>query len=412
MATLINEERMIEEHAQKYEERVHNPLRRYNDKTFTPTRYWHIKGSKTALDKGWGGSNGIVGSNSSIRYVMIDNLPLCGIESILPQIQMGNAGLDTTYEGEAITLDGTIRPLENDFFMITYLKTPWIFRVSSVEYDKLASNSIFKIQFVLEYIDATKVEELMAQTVGEYHCILENIGTDQKCIVEKTDMVRIDKINDMYNQIADSYITYYYNQRYNCFLADFENGKRLYDPLQEVFISKHRLFTQRNQIDGIVLPGQFNDRQRELKYQKSIYRYIELKREDYLTNFGYTVFVGASNPQTSFSHWVDRDVFVLDIPRMHQDGMPYAVLSDQFVDTIRMNGPAPTIQADLIKRYVRGESIGLSDIDLSLHNEILNMDYADLEVFFFTPIIMYIIRDTIKNKLARIKRTDNVEYFE
>lgn len=412
MATLINEQRMIENQATMYEERVHTPLRKYNDKSWTPTRYWHIHGGKTTLDQGYGGSAGVIGPTSSLRYVVINNLPLSGIETIVPQVQSGDYGIDTSYESEAITLDGTIRPFENDFFMITYLKTPWIFRVTKVEYDKLASDSIFKIQFVLEYVDAGKIDELMAQTLREYVCIWANIGTDEKCIIEKADAGKIEKINDMYAQIADSYINFYYNRRYNCFLADFIDGTKLYDPLQEMFISKHRLFTQKNQIDGIVLPGQFNDKQRELKYQKSIYRYVELKRREYLTNFGYTVFAGCTNPQTAFSAWLDNDVFILDIPRIPQDKMPYYILSDEFVNIIKMNGETPSVQAELIKRYVRGENLGLSDIDLSLHNEILNMDSANLEVFFFTPIIMYIIHTILKEHLKRRKNFGGSDYFD
>lgn len=410
MAIKINEEKMIEQHAQMYEERVHSPVRRFTDKTFTPCRYWHINGDKTTLDRGWKSSSGVVGKTSSIRYNLIDNLPLCGIETILPQIQSGEAGLDTSYEGEAVTMDGTIRPYENDFFMITYLKSPWIFRVTSVEYDNLVSSSIFKIQFTLEYIDATKVDELMKQTVKEYVCIIENIGTDERCIIEKSEINKIDKINVMYDQIKDTYINFYYNERYNCFLADFENGFKLYDPFHDEFISRHRLLTHKSQIDGIVLTDQFKDSRREIKYQRTIYRCVELKRIEYLNTFGFNVFDGITNPQTAFCRWRDRSVSILDVP-LHGQPHTHTILSDEFVDAVKLNGPVSTIHADLIKRYLRGDELVLSDIDLSLHDDILDMYDANLEVFFIAPIIMYIIRQIIHVGLTRSKDAGSAEHF-
>lgn len=410
LATLINEEQMIIDQAQQYEERMHSPLRRYRDQEFTPCRYWHIKGENTTLDKGWGDSAGVIGKNAALRYVMIDNLPLCGIETIIPQIQNDDFGLDTSYEGEATTKDGTIRPYENDFFMINYVKSPWIFRVTKVEYDKLASADKYKIQFTLEYINAEKVDALMKQTVGEYHCILENIGTDKKCIVERMDAVRIGALEKMYAELVDSFITLYHNKRYNCFLADFGNGEKLYDPFQEEFITKHRLLTRRGQIDGLVLSGQFQDAHRELKYQKSIYRYVELRKHGMLTTFPYIVIPGSANRQTAFSQWMDSSIRILDIPMVNGIEQ-HNILSEEFIDVIQNDFPTQNTRADLIKRYLREDSIDISSIDLNLHNEFLTTDIADLEGFFFTPILMYVIKDTINTKLARKEDHHEVEYF-
>ena len=405
MAIKIDETRMVRENSELYEERIHTPLRRFSDKTFTPTRYWHIKGDETVLDGGWGHSSGTVGPNSSLRYVAIDNLPLCGIETILPQLQSGDSGLDTTYEGEASTMDGTIRPLENDYFMITYLKAPWIFRVTAVEYDNLVSNAVFKIKFVLEYIDSTKVEELMRQTVEEYACIIENIGTDERCILRKSDMDRVSKITEMYDQIADTYKNLYYNERYNCFLGDFENGMKLYDPLQAEFINRHRLFTAKNQIDGVVLSDQFKDPKRDFKYQRSIYRFVELRRMDYLSTFGYMVFPGKSNPQTAFCKWLDSSVMILDMPRT-MVCPNYFILSEEYVAAVTNNTETSSEQAELIKRFVRSEELDVSDISLHLHDYILRSADENLEIFFMTPIIMYIIRQIIHDRLKKVDHED------
>lgn len=409
MAIKINEERMIEEHALKYEERVHSPIRRFTDKTFTPTRYWHIKGNQSTVDGGWGDVHSLIGPNSPTRYTMIENLPLCGIETLQPQIDTGEIGMDTKVEGDAITMDGTIKPYPNDFFMITYLKEPWIFRVTSVEYDTISSDSTYKIQYVLEYIDSEKVEQLMRQTVGEYTTVLENVGTDEQCIIETGVYESLKKINAMYDQMLETYLTFYYNQRYNCLLGDFFGGK-IYDPLQEEFITKHKLFDRKGQVGSITLVQQFEDRERAIKYHKSIYRYIETKKKELLSNFKYGVFTGADNPQTAFARWMDAGVKVLEIYKDPQF-MVYEILSDEMVDMIRYNAGMTSPHADLIRHYLRSEELLPEDIDLSLADAMMDLDTANLEVFFFTPIILYIIKGVVSDTMKKQKRTDTVGHF-
>lgn len=412
MAIKLNEERMITNNMTLYEERVHSPIRRFTDKTFTPVRYWHIKGNETTVDSGWGDVESIIGPNSPIRFQMIENLPLCGIEQIIPQVQQDTeTGLDVTYEGEASTMDGTLRPFQNDFFMISYLKTPMIFRVTSVEYDAIASDAIYKISYSLEYIDSDKVEELMNQTVREYSFILENVGTEERCIIESSEMEVVNRVNDIYDKISETYLALYHNERYNCFLGNLPGGMRLYDPFQEVFIRKHKLFTKRNQIDGLVLMEQFSDPQREIKYQKSIYRYMELRKSSYLNNFKYVTFIGATNPQTAFYRWVDASIQIVDIPRNIEDLSTYTILSDEFVDAIRLNGPTATPQAELIKRFARNEVILPEDIDPEMHDAILDADAGNLEIFFLTPILLYIMKTVVENSMSKKKRTDEVDRF-
>lgn len=415
MATKIDEQQMIVGNALAYESRIHSPLVRFTDKTFTPTRYWHIAGDRSLVDGGYGDVEQVIGPNSPIKYRMIENFPLCGIEPIAPQIQNNDNVLDTTFEGEATTYGRTLKPLENDFFMIAYLNEPWIFRITAVEYDNLVSSDKYKIQYTLEYIDSMKVEELMRQTLRTYKCIIENIGTDKRCIIETGEMDRIKKIEDMYDQMVDTYITFFYNSRYNCFLGDFGNGMRLYDPLQELFVSKHQLFTKKTQIDGLVFIEQFNDPRRKIKYQKSVYRFMELCRIDYLTRFPYTVFDGRINPQTAFHRWLDPGVVILDIPHTNDvlNHVPhYNIFSDEVVDAIKADRPLPTIHADLIRRFVRCENLTIDDIDLTLHDAILRIDDNNLEVFFITPLILYIIRTIIDNSTKKERRTDEISYFD
>ena len=55
-----------------------------------------------------------------------------------------------------------------------------------------------------------------------------------------------------------------------------------------------------------------------------------------------------------------------------------------------------------MKKYLRNEEeMTLMDIHKDLLDELLNLDDANLEIFFFTPIILYIIKYTVSEYLKK-----------
>ena len=391
---------MIEDNILLYEEKLKSPIRRFIDKSFVPVRYFHIKSNDTTVDKGWQDVEEILGKSSPIKFQKIDNLPLYGLETLMLQLQTTDQGLDTSFESEATIMAGTIIPLENDYFMITHLKDSYIFRVTSVDYDSISSVPCYKIGYILEYIDNEKAQDLENQTKAEFTCILENIGTDERCIIEKDLDLKLKAIDEMYAQIADTYLTFYYNERYNCLLGDFGNGLKLFDPFQIEFINRNKIFTRKRQIDSLFMTEQFEDPRRKIKYQKSIYHFFETQRMEFLSNFDYTVFPGMNNKQTSFYRWLDRSIMIVDIPKMINPTDHYSVMTDLFMESIRLNGPIESKWGKLIQAFARKEEITPNDIDLGLADEIMLLDDANLEVFFYTPIILYILKDVISKQLT------------
>lgn len=399
MATQISEQKMIDESLLLYEERLKSPIRRFTDKTFMPVTYFHINSKDTTSDFGFNDVAEIIGSDSPIKYQKILNFPLYDMEALNLQLDQGDQGLDSTFESQATVMAGTIIPLQNDFFMINHLKDPYIFRIKSVEYDTVTSAPCYKIEYALEYIDTEKEEQLNEQTKSEFTCILENIGTDERCIIEQSENERLKKIDAMYDEIADAYITFYYNERYNCLLGDFGNGMKIFDPFMIEFINEHKLFSKKNRIDNLVMTEQFGDPRRRIKYQKTIYRFFELQDLSKLSTFDYIVFRGTTNPETAFSRWLDDSVVILDIPKDITAVTRFSIMDTKFAECIRVNGPTDSKYADLIQRFARKEEITIDEIDLSLSDELLSLDDANLEVFFFTPIILYIIKEVVTKQL-------------
>lgn len=194
MAIFVNEQRMIEENTFQYEERIKSPTSRFVDTTPTFTTYYHIDIDETTTDTGFIDVASIIGHRSPIRFNKIENFPIYGLDQIVLQIQEEEAGLDGNYEGEATILPSTIKPLQNDFFIIPILKDAFVFRVTDIQYDTIMPDNFYKINFKLEYIDYDKIDEIEKQKTEEYVCVLENIGTESNCILEKSSFTKIKEI--------------------------------------------------------------------------------------------------------------------------------------------------------------------------------------------------------------------------
>ena len=101
LSTLINEQKMIEDNILLYEQKLKSPIRRFIDKSFVPVRYWHVKSKDTTVDKGYGDVAEILGKDSPIKFQLIENLPLYGLDQMILQLNTSDQCLDSSFESEA-----------------------------------------------------------------------------------------------------------------------------------------------------------------------------------------------------------------------------------------------------------------------------------------------------------------------
>ena len=265
MGMFINEQRMIEDNLFKYENRLKSPVSRFIEQTPTFVTYYHLNNDSTTVDDGFKDISSLIGFRSPLRFNKIESFPLYGIEQIVLSLQEMDQGLDTSYESEAIIVPGSIKPLPNDFFIIPFLKDPYLFRVTEINYDTIMPDNYYKIGFKLEYLEDEKVENIENQVKEKYTCILQNIGTENNCIIELESKGVLDKIDAMYDDIASTYKALFYNDRHNCFLGEIGPGMYLYDPFQTQFINEHQIFNKKNDLTCLMLTDQFTDSKRRIK---------------------------------------------------------------------------------------------------------------------------------------------------
>ena len=395
MAIILNEERFIDDNVALLDERIQSPIARFIEQTPTFVTYYHININESTSDEGFNDVDSVLGSTSPIKYQKINKFPIYGLEQVITQLQDTEVGIDVSYEGEAVILPNTIKPLPNDYFTIPYVGETVLFRITEINYDNIRPDNFYKIMFKLDAIDEDKSKNLNDQVYDKYTCVFENIGSENRCIIQEGFKEQLDKIDKLYSDMTNLYISIFYNERYNVILGEMNTGFLLYDPFMSHFINKHQLFKKKTTLDTIYLEeDHVSDNKKKLKYERSIYRFFERRDVSLIKPFYYTIFKGTTRQESAFYKWSDDTIFVVDLLSEYGTDNTYRIFPDMTIDTIKMNGPTQSKYLSLIKKFVRNEKVSIYDIDLSLNDELINLD-ANLEMFFITPLLLYIIKESI-----------------
>lgn len=398
MAMIINEEQMVNQNIFNFEDRLNSPVVRLLDQTPTFVTYYHVNVNESTSDEGFHDAESIIGSRSPLRYQKVEKFPIYGLDQIILQLQDTEAGLDTSYEGEATILPNTIKPLPNDFFVISYLDGNYIFRVLEINFDTIRSDNFYKIRFCIEYNDENKLNDLNELVHDKYTCVLENIGTENKCIIQHDYKEKLDQIDTMYSDMVSLYLSLFYNEKHNVVLGELPDGRTLYDPYMTEFINVHGLVNRKSSLSTILLENQIVDSKFKLKYERSLWRMVERRDARQMKPCFYITYQGIAKKESTFYRWKDPSIMVLDIPAELIPEQSERIFSDLFVETVRCNGPVTTSYASLFKKFIRDEDISIYDIPLNMNDELMRLD-ANLEMFFMTPVLLYIIKETIRNFL-------------
>ena len=402
MGFLINEEKLMEDNIFKFENRLNSQLTRFLDKSPVFVTYYHVNVNETTTDEGFRDIESIIGNRSPLRFQKIENFPMYGLDQVVLAIQDSEQGLDTEYSGEAVILPNTIKPLQNDIFKINHVKGSFLFRVTEVQYDNIRPDNYYKINFRFEWLDDEKADKLDEQVEENFSCILQNIGTEENCLIQEDYYKQLKLIDEMFNDMVKTYKILFYNERYNCFLWERLDGYKIYDPFQTVFFNNHKLLNNKADYSTVMLSEEFNDHKRKLKYERSIYRCFERRDTKLLSEFKYHTIPGTYKKDSSFARWNDQSIMIVEIPSPQDDSATESLLTPDIINTFKMNGPTDSKYVELMQKFIRNESMTIYDIPTNLNEELIKLD-ANEEVFFFTPILMYIIQTVVNDFLSEKK---------
>ena len=352
MGFKFDEKALINNNIFKYEEKLNSQYTRFLDQTPTYVTYYNINTIETTVDLGFSNVEKILGKGSPIKYSEIKNLPVYGMEQIQLQLDEGEEGLDSSFDAELIILPDTIQPYPDDFFLLEHKGFDFLFRVTGVEYDTIKSNNFFKIQFTIKYVTSEESKKILDQVTEKYTCVVENIGTQDRCIIEDDEYELLMRMKEYYNLVSERYKLFFYKKKYNSFIFVDPNGGFTYDRYITHFIQKHGLLYDAETHRTIYLNNEDESCCFTMEYDSSIFRVFELRKTNrvYINKFSR---VSINNMYSVFNYY-----------------RRYDVLSVRFRDGVRDYLPQ-----SLVKAIATGELPDITDNGGQVITNVLGVTY-------------------------------------
>lgn len=359
-----------------------NPYYVYTDKKPTKVTYYKQNLEKTTLDPDSGLNYAHIGEQSPIKFNKIEGFYLYGIDQITQNLDIGDFGLENDeISGQCIILPNTIEPTMGDYFRIPYLKEDILFRVNAVNDDTLDNGSnIYQIDYKLERVEDLK--KIESQVVGTYKCIVNNIGTDFKCVIEDTSYQLIENLEGTMEDITAAYQIFFDSKVQN--FIYLYNGFHMYDPYLIEFMIRNKLMSYGADYvyvhHGASLSKTFG-----YDYTKTLYYVLEHPEEiDTRTMFTTATAVGIT------------DINSLMTTRQET----YYQIT--YNDPNKINARIEIFPIEVIERCKSGE--------LYKDTDIVEKQAYNLMIAYFKKDYDY-IKGNLIDMLRQMDYTDNIQYF-
>lgn len=403
--------------------RLSNPYYKFIDKKPTLVTYWNLNDKKSTLDEGKRDTYDQLGKKASLRYNKINNFVLYGLPMFPVNMQLSEYGVESSpIEAEALILPKTIIPFNDDYFIISYLKNPYIFRINNVTIDTLENgNNFYIVQCHLDNtIDDYKNFLNTINLVKTFNFKIENVGTNKTPILTDTDSDIISLLGEIYNTFRNYYIDLFYRPNIQTFVYGYLD-LYIYDPYILEFIIRHGLFSLEDDKYMYIYQAVHKPYTFSIEYDKSIFRSIENRNSQFNTNSCYPVPVHDPN-SLLMCRMEEYHELSINLHNSYED--PINWLDNKLFDRIVENNlyneddeKDPKLYRNIIINFLNNENnFTINQIELdSLLN--LELKYCK-DLFYEIPILMYIIQwysnklQTTTDSSEENKNVDLNKYLE
>jgi hypothetical protein len=392
LARLLNRKEIIKENVSNFIEQSSDRYSRFFQGAPNFVTYYSIDRLNSTEDVGLENVVEIVGDESPMEYSRVVDFPLYGIESGDIETQIGDFGMESEYQGTAIVVPGTLKPMPNDFFTFSY-NGEYVFKVTTVQVDRIEGKKVYRLEYKLSEV---KLENLEKQINKRYETVFDNIGTEDRVVVSE-EKVRLLKVIE---EMEDSLITYYdTNFRSKKFdvITYKHNGFNLYNSFLVNFIKNNKLLERRYNymksiyVNNLHLPiPRFSE-----IYKKTIYYAIEsgdvsnLEWEDFYLN-------EILNEDTPFFDHYEKFYRCKYYEKISEKVVSVSPHGGILINSIRANTPIDGTEdysyvlENIIIRYLNDDL----QFDEDLLQELNDIQYSPfLEGFLLIPCILFILKD-------------------
>ncbi len=373
---------------------MNNPYYKWNDKTGTAVVYFNQNKEASTLDEASKLYYADIGLDSPIKYNMIEDFMIYGIDQIAISMENGDFGVEASeISGEAIILPNTIIPYPGDYFHIIYTEEKLLFRVIDSTPDTLENGSnIYKIQYKLE---SSQLEDVIESDNIEdkYNMIVNNLGTGFNPIIRHESYNMIKALDKVLYDLRIYYKSVFYKSRVQTFIF-LHNNQNFYDPFMIEFLKENKILDGSE--DYIYLTQQIRlSTLFPMQYAKSFFKCIEEKDLQRLRWYEHNAIAEyISDPLSIFQTRLEN---YFEVKHQISD-VNFGIIpcfKEELINAIeddRLLEGTDSIYNIIIK-YFRNRPIEQIDID-----NLKLIDFSDNVVIFYAiPCIIYCLERFVKS---------------
>lgn len=362
--------------------------------------WWNMNDTLSTADNGTGTVDAIMGKASPFRYNKIENLPAYGVAKDIQNLEMAmddNGIMDMQLEIEPVLLPNTIIPGPYDYMEYVFSNGRNVFfRANDVKIMTVKSNGFYKVPMHLVDIDSedypTGISEITVKTMKVK---LDNVGSNEKCIISDKVFDDIEKIESILKLTISDYIDTFFVRKYNSFiLRGFDKRFTIYDPYLTSFIIKHSLmeFYEDDFLQPIVIEQDDNFR---TEYNRTVLRAVELRDVSKIMQLVYEL-TSFTKPHTNpFAYWGEELVYLIkSYQDEHYQHPNNKYMGFEFLYHIpqEKESASITMMENLIIRYFQKDTFDkfMTLDELKELDRVLEMEYNE-HYFYLIPILLYIL---------------------
>lgn len=389
-----------------------NPFFLFNDKKGLPVEYYNLNTTQSQLDQGLKIPYANIGPESPLRFNLVHDFYLFGMERISVQLENGEMGIEgSEISGEAIILPDTIRPYPGDYFTINMTKKKYLFQVRSATIDTLENGgNYYRIDYKLEYLSDDRLKPLV---VNEFNFVSGNIGTNYSPVLSTTGYNLAKILDDTAVLLKQYFRGLFYNNKVQTFTFVYLyevcvnglNSSYFYDPYLIEFIIKNKILANTGDKYEYIDHKTFPKADFPIKYSKSIWKAIETKDKDHINSCiisspGIYIDDPATIFSTRYENYFEMTYENPD-PVADRWSSRLSIIPSQVIGHInegQLFFNSPLSKYNLLIKYFNDIEINAHDMDpLQRIDSYSN----DKDTYYLIPIIIFILEYNIKKIMAR-----------
>ena len=189
--------------------------------------YYSLNVTMSTADVGLNNIYDELGPKSPLRFNKITEFPVYKVQLLQPQGTYEDGNYDVELDISDITiLPNTIIPRPYDFFCIDLPNCKkLLYRVNNFRHNTIQSNDFYMLDADLRHSGDDCCDAIEKQVVETYHCVFENIGTQDNCFIKLDDEDKANETLETIETLSSMYHDLFYNEQVGDYLfySDYTN---------------------------------------------------------------------------------------------------------------------------------------------------------------------------------------------